>query len=168
MLWINICFVSTQMHWLSPLSPLGSSGMSPSTWPCLGLSHGSLLEPFLQVKIHKTAFNETGDTVWYLQNSISSLSRSLSSQQCHPYTCLSCSFLIIIKRCICYHLQSKWTGPLGERSGKADYVNQNGDWFILMRVTSFQNTAHLNDIRVKIHQSLSYSISYRGTWKWNK
>lgn len=45
-----------------------------------------------------------------------------------------------------------------ERSGKADYVNQNGEWFVLMRVTSIHNEAHLNDIYVKIHKNLSFLI----------
>lgn len=36
-----------------------------------------------------------------------------------------------------------------ERSGKADYVNQSGEWFILMRVTSIHNKAHMNNIHVK-------------------
>lgn len=43
------CDVKWTFRQISPLFPLGSSVMFPSTWPCLDLSHGSLLEPFLQV-----------------------------------------------------------------------------------------------------------------------
>ena len=47
LLWVFICIFCPVRKSVSPLFPLDSSGMFPSTWPCLDLSHESLLGLFL-------------------------------------------------------------------------------------------------------------------------
>ena len=97
---------------VSPLSPSGSSGMFPSTQPCLDLSHGSLLEPFLQVKIHKYQKNCQSWSHHVVFTEQFSFSAPLHRSD-NVWTAYVSNLLVLdyYKRCACYHLQSKWTGP---------------------------------------------------------
>lgn len=144
---------------VSPWSPSGSSEMFPSTWPCLDLSHGSSLEPFLQSKkIDKRCSSAEKSLCWFC--GLYLLCYFFVSNSTVSWSTVRGTELLAVKDAF---------GALWESSGKADYVNQNGEWFILMWLTSLDNEAHLNNIHVKILKklfSLSRGQHQRSPVKW--